>query len=109
MIEPALSAEEWAGQAPAYAELMRDGGWLERSVHGPADFHKIAALCLDGQEFGFTREDVRLAKLAYRGSVIAARECQDSGEDWSRRYHERAAVRYMSMADRIEAMLRPEA
>ena len=64
--EPALTPDEWASgivQRGHYAVTLRDG---VLTVHGVATSvivpdelrHSLAALCLDGQPFGFTHEDV---------------------------------------------------
>lgn len=89
-IQPALTPEEWTEwlavdlESAAVHLLARPGG--ER---------KLAALALYGQKFGFTREDVAaLLKLAY-GDVLDGFA------------NERG--RAIAIADRIAALLPPEA
>lgn len=107
-IKPALTAEEWAaGEAyrrtgeskysgDQWVSLLHDGqaaistGYSDIRVT-PKAFHVLAALCLHGQPFGFTREDVEmLRKEANR---------------WS---HGDAGAAVETLADRIEALLPPE-
>ena len=98
---PAMSAEEWArlDQGELYVSPHPMGGerafWF-RFDSGCAseelqDPHGVAALCLHGQPFGFTRGDVLLC----RGNL----EHPDSHEIWTK---------LADLADRIEALLPPE-
>ncbi len=98
-MKPALSAEEWlcrhTRRDGCEFWISHDGGEvvLDRSRPGvttPEDRHALAAFCLDGQPFGFTREDAELVRIA-------------SGEV-SDRYR-----RLQGLAERIEALLPPEA
>lgn len=90
LLKPALTAEEWVhadgkiGVTPELGENM--------FAHGHN--HALAALCLHGQDFGFTMEDV----VVLRGAQSALNfECLDRGFD-----------RPCTLADRIEALLPPE-
>lgn len=58
--------------------------------------HKLAALCLYQQPFGFTREDVRMV-------TVMAEDCERVGI-----YPDSTAF-WRSLADRIAALLPPEA
>lgn len=67
-MNPALTKEEWAAKEfrPSYWGVVALGE-TELSVRCPdnreifvgEDRAKLAAFCLDGQEFGFTREMIR--------------------------------------------------
>ena len=76
-ILPAITPDEWARgivDRPPYAVTLGEGRMVMHGVGSsviiPDDLrHPLAALCLDGQAFGFTRELVdRL-----RGAVMALR------------------------------------
>ena len=86
MIEPALTAEEWAEGAVIYENLTDALGIGRR--------HSTAALCLHGQPFGFTWEDVAVLR------DIAAPDIGTPLEGDARAL--------TSLADRIEALLPPE-
>lgn len=84
MIGPALTAEEWAksGSVDVVESSYETGR------------HAMAALCLYGQEFGFTREDVEWLRLmaldmADLRAPMNVKACNH-------------------LADRIEALLPPE-
>ena len=129
-MKPALNAEEWAD--PNKAMAYRDGscfiGEYEGVIHvdcddsyygatwTPETRHAAAAVCLHGQEYGFTREDVR----RHRAMAGGARETLEKHKNpptsgaaclaWQRAIdhgHERIEW-HESMADRIEALLPPE-
>lgn len=76
-VRPALTAEEWAGWSSVGVELDEgvDGVLVQRIGVSRIDIepergtvatfddgmiHALAALCLHGQPFGFTRADVEL-------------------------------------------------
>src|SRR4051812_14958414 len=104
MIKPALTAEEWKRQSftrgePDNVHITRRGGIIELDLQhsgnsgypAPATRHAIAALMLDGQPFGFTREDVQLLHdVAYR---------LDDRQDQQERLDD--------LAERINALLPP--
>ena len=100
-MKPALTAEEWA--------VIHRDGCLDCYTHDkkitvsefvePEDVsrHGLAALCLDGQPFGFTREDfadIRNAAKRYQNTVANV-------------YWDDDAMRLLRLADRIEALLPP--
>lgn len=66
-MKPALSAEEWAkANGRGILDMAMDSGDVAWEIvndfpHSCAgnSRHALAALCLHGQPFGFTREDVR--------------------------------------------------
>lgn len=111
-VKPALTAEEWADFESYGVELSEGSdGVLVQSVSSrgrldiePAEGtiatvdnedgsrHALAALCLHGQPFGFTREDVELLR------AVADAIQYDPTEDRVLR----------SLAKRIEALLPPE-
>ena len=100
-MKPALTAEEWAefDNGEAYVRETEsefrtplgfrfDAGSASENIEDP---HGVAALCLYGQPFGFTMEDVEA--LRYEA------EYATNGSQ---------AVRLFGLADRIEALLPPE-
>ncbi len=108
-VSPALTHEEWFPKAsadwtptgPRCSDAMGDfwieGGAIWRAVEGEGEQmvdnpHGLAALCLYGQAFGFTREDVDLLNKAIL------------------QYHwrEKPAIGLQSLASRIAALLPPE-
>lgn len=112
-ITPALTAAEWSGEeglligtgSPKlghWVELERGDDGVEfdfsRTPLGSTSFtvggddrHKVAALCLHGQPFGFTREDVNLLNAVLtRGPDLGEPE------------------RIAALAARIAALLPPE-
>ncbi len=122
-IEPALTPEEWAAkwitiQAKGYdsarngaAEIKwgENGFYLTEHEHDrygvfdePRMLHKVAAIALHGQPFGFTREDVALIRMESE----AIRDAQ-SDEYRNQEAIDRAA-KLASLADRIESLLPPE-
>ena len=90
MIRPALTLEEWEhadklcfqGGEPHLAIRDIPRGVTDPDI--PVGSHALAALCLYGEPFGFTREDVR---------ILRAAACIDD---------------MVGLADRIEALLPPE-
>lgn len=87
-IKPALSKEEW-------------DEWFMKPEGAPWGLnperpHASAAICLYGQPFGLTREDVELARTAA--------EAPDQGYELS----DDESRRLRSLAARIEALLPPE-
>jgi hypothetical protein len=72
-----------------YEETMDDAYHIFFSLS--EDHYALAALCLHGQPFGFTREDVEMLRY--------------SAENTRDNY---AAQDYLSLADRLEALLPPK-
>lgn len=110
-IKNALTPEEWAQKLvkrdEVWAELSTEGDvevyrwpsadWNPRADAPPALRHALAALCLYGQPFGFTREDVEgLSRRA------------ENEEDVSHMMGGRGASSLRSLATRIAALLPPE-
>ena len=109
MIKPALTAEEWlTGYESGDLEIqLRNGGRVGVTVKAyplggttgdPRDLSALAALCLHGQHFGFTQEDVVNHREAATACVALG---QTIGPGSIHNWH-------ASMADRIEALLPPE-
>ena len=106
-MKPALTAEEWRRQrgGPYHAFLVNFGrcscgvprvvNLYDPSVE-PKQSHKLAALALHGQPFGFTREDVDWL----RGQI----DSDTNPETAPVEFNAFAA----SLAARIEALLPPE-
>ena len=102
-MRPALTPEEWRKRDahPYHAVLVdfgRCGCGQARIVNlydpsvEPKQGHKLAALALDGQPFGFTREDLTTLREAV---------AYDPTVGW-------LSERLESLATRIEALLPPE-
>ena len=101
MIESALTAEEWAGLEFKFdnGDSVRVGNRGLQLWDGEDqtfqwlgyEEHKLAALALYGQPFGFTRADVQMLRNLDRfGRTLVGDGARD-------------------LADRIEALLPPEA
>lgn len=122
-MKPALTAEEWDSgyESKDLTVSLRSNNRLGVSAHSyplggtlgdPRDIHALAALCLHGQPFGFTREDVvRHRNVAE--SIRMSLELQGPAATWDFPREEidskaRHAAWHDSMADRIEALLPPE-
>lgn len=88
-IEPALTAKEWARWSLDDTDAGSPSGFGE-----PEKRHMLAALCLDGHPFGFSREDVELLRVTIEVAEDVTRDVP-SGD------------RLRSLADRIEALLPP--
>ena len=97
-VQPALTPEEWREDVPATRDTMTivhgDVYFAGLRVHH-TDRHGLAAICLYGQPFGFTREDVQMLRFL----------CDKAPYDEEDARLERALL---SLADRIEALLPPE-
>ena len=95
-IEPAMTPEEWgmALAAPPgviYGFNKQDEGWMS--------CHRMAAMCLYRQPFGFTREDIATLKQAI--------DDVSNVDVWGSVYDEQLdALR--SLLGRITALLPPE-
>ena len=122
-IEQALSAEEWADGGFQASTSDDSYCWVETSDHsqdgaftidagdshdfygqGPGVVgrrHALAALCLHGQPFGFTRE--RLCRLRKLHQALV-----DFDTGWIYNNGEDAINDLGSDLDRIEALLPPE-
>lgn len=129
-IKPALTPEEWAppekdGWEATGPRCLDDAGdfWIEggevwRRSEGLEELvrnrHGLAALCLCGQPFGFTREDVEAIEAEAQGLLRAALWCPegysvDNPIDAMSNAEFRAkAARLQSLASRIAALLPPE-
>ena len=96
-IKPALTAEEWASDTPIDDNTQTIVGgrlyFAGRLIHD-MDRHALAALCLHGQTYGFTREDVELLRESDRIHQVNSPP-EERGP-------------YADLADRIEALLPPE-
>ena len=109
-VKPALTPEEWASTTVERWHILIEsyGECLDiesDDQDSPGAFgigtsdtearHALAALCLHGQPFGFTREDVDLC-------AVASMEAEDGDCPAE-------AARWQSLADRIASLLPPEA
>ena len=103
-VRPALTPEEWASvESPSEAYWVEpvtgigigytNGQFRTGDLCNPFTPHQLAALCLHGQPFGFTREDVRVLHF-----VMMQFTPETDGWDDD----------LTSLADRIEALLPPE-
>ena len=100
-VEPALTAEEWAGiiaddwtldSRLAYTLEEADLGHLEYRAGSAPPRQIAAALCLYGQPFGFTWNDVELLLGIVESMAVHMPD---------------TAARAISLADRIAALLPP--
>lgn len=96
-ISPALTPEEWAGVQTGTVGIVG-------TPNAQAN-HQLAALCLYGQPFGFTREDVRA--LQFEGNDLLA-WAGDAETDEERQRMNRHGFQLLNVADRIAALLPPE-
>jgi hypothetical protein len=110
-IKPALTADDWesaqrgaiilpVGQRLPVAEVDTPDEWYGKP-------HEIAALCLYGQTFGFTREDLR----QLRDAIDDLGYYTDEGpidEGWQSPELLARIAHLESLANRIEALLPPE-
>ena len=124
-VKPALTREEWAvletdpgGDPNADGQVFVDdertgaicvtGGGTFYEIPRP---HSCAALCLHGQPFGFTREDVADERFAAEMFAALAEVMEANPESWislaGPGFRDRIA-RARDRADRIEALLPPE-
>ena len=123
-VEPALTAEEWAkGEyvrpSPSAKDLPTRIATLEADgvdINGYVDYcygvvvadrerHVLAALCLHGQPFGFTHEDVAMLRaLSWWKEKFRGRAHGEYYDDIGTE-----ADRCAALADRIEALLPPKA
>lgn len=107
-IQPALTADEWSNVVVYRGNATHPinfGAHCYDGIHSiPCDpelageRHKLAALCLYQQPFGFTQQDVELIRSA---SVVA--HCDDIGFD----EEELDRLQRESLAARIAALLPP--
>lgn len=112
-VEPALSAEEWAaGKTERGFRFMRPEDWFDEVwLIPPGDVPMLlvrkpkiaAAICLDGQEYGFTWEDVR--RLRAQADWY---EENTEGVVYACPHEMMPAWQLRNHADRLEALLRPE-
>jgi len=95
-IEPAIPPEEWstAGRPP-------HGAYVGFTVEDDRTWHRVAAVALHGQSFGFTREDAEKLGIM-RLYLMAGASMAGSGAPPSR-----YAIWLDSLADRIAALLPP--
>lgn len=116
-IKPALTPEEWANgyELPdpySHVRVLEDEriGGLMVTVETPADIsfegaerHAVAALCLNGQPFGFTWADVDLLRQA------AGMAAEEAGAFFLPEMQERVDARmpFDNLADRIASLLPP--
>jgi len=87
-IQPAMTAEQWAMALACPPGVIY--GFNQRD-EGVMLTHRMAAMCLYGQPFGFTQEDVELLRDWRNGAIGPGHA------EWNR-----------SLIDRIAALLPPE-
>lgn len=87
--------------------LVWDDSW---AVHIEAENRQgVAALCLLGQPFGFTQQDVTDERMAYMDLVMLARQAQDMGDESMRLKRIEQSRRHYERAAKIAALLPPPA
>ena len=122
-IRPALTAEEWerffrgfevdlsaTRQVRRWGDALRVGQWEGDGLHAteledPEERYTLAALCLHGQPFGFTWEDVEIIRAALSTWTGMARDDDGNFEYVGDRFDDDRAY---SIADRIAALLPPK-
>jgi hypothetical protein len=115
MTKPALTPEEWAEPYSTFDDehgiwpIVDDDGFLlscddsyYSTLLSPGERHALAALCLHGQPFGFTWDDVALLREA-AGYVEACRTAIRTIQGAKRGREGYDEV--MDLASRIEALL----
>lgn len=97
-IKPALTAEEWASARVSSKSPCNQFPLYVDGVYQPQNAPKLAALLLDDEPFGFTREDVGLLRglEVYPGLAIEEGDAN------------RLRGMFNDLADRISALLPPE-
>jgi hypothetical protein len=103
-IRPPLTPRQWRNVLPLTdaadrVELIRDA-----VAEAPPDFKRAAALCLYGQEFGFTRAMVD----AIRRTAEHSEACALEARGVYREAHEEDAQLARRAADVIAALLPPQ-
>ena len=107
---PALTPEEWQRREvdrPPRAITDREG---VLKVHGigtsviiPDELrHPLAALCLEGREFGFTADDLALVRSRIEPRMADAKEPAPDSPAWP---HWNTQRRWRALANRIAALL----
>ena len=109
-IRPALTPEEWQDLDSGEA-LIEDGELCVRYDSGLAsevvgDRHALAALCLHGQPFGFTWDDVEVLREISPEHRIGCAHLAFVGSDCDCEAEQESAT-IASVADRIAALLPP--
>lgn len=108
-VKPALTPEQWAKQGKNHDpfHIREDGALVITGVLvTPGQRNRLAALCLYGQPFGFSQEDVEALRL------LASALLAEATGDWeftvggSAELHG-AQRRAQSLAERISALLPP--
>lgn len=104
---------------PGYLDLQSHQGAIEGQFGAPADRHALAALCFDGQDFGFTRShmdavlDILKDETPRIAGVIAGLSSRGRC-NWSEADRlmvevlENRSRELNEIADRIEALIPPE-
>jgi hypothetical protein len=120
-IRPALSAEEWTPRVHYKAYVGSDGGdaacirvdgdaqrWMDTgdiTIHNEYCIdrpHALAALCLYGQPFGFSQEDVERLERVGNDYIAWAND----SDELDRNIEDGFAL--IRLASRIRALLPPE-
>jgi hypothetical protein len=98
-VRRALTPEDWARVLASSSQA-----WEHIWGHPDDEPHRMAALCLHGQPFGFTREDVKTIRWLVRR--VAEVLPEDGMTDIVP--HLQAQIDGRDIANRIEALLPPE-
>ncbi len=103
-VRPAMTPEEWAEKL-----ALTIGGSPLWALHQGHSDHAIAAICLHGHPFGFTREDVSLLRTEAK-KAIGAPSGRPGRPTVAYAFGSRGSPyqRLEDLADRIEALLPPE-
>lgn len=110
-MKPALTKKEWAEALGGKVGADPPGYLMGTERITDERCHAMAACCLHGQEYGFTREDVKRHRNRaayyrnwYQVAQPAGWDCTQEEMDLRKAHGEW----HDSMADRIEALLPPE-
>ena len=110
-MKPALTREEWAkvlGRPfPFREELWHLCFGMAEDPEGRRDIrHAHAAVALEGQPFGFTREHVELLEGVATLLGFQAMDLEAAGKPWE--YERRKQAELHELQELIEALLPPE-
>ena len=101
-MKPALSAEEWAeyNNPVVFTDQHVESGCCSCDL---GDRHSLAARCLRGQEYGFTREMATVMRFMASMSMQQSLRIHGLPSTWPT-----TGQFFSDVADRIEALLPPE-
>lgn len=96
-VQPALTPDQWAMREVVLNDALEHGTPCE-----PAELHRIAALCLYGQPYGLTHEDVAAVEWAVKEELRHLQITEGT------KHGHLILLQLESLAHRIAALLPPE-